>query len=291
MIENCLTENTEIFEIKKDDLVRTDIPNVKKYNAIAKGISEETGVPKGLIYTAPYFFYIDHWHRIENEWYFFKTKGFDFYFCNELLGEIISNYFGLDTINYKVSKLSVKGEKDKYGVASKNFCNPKYKYKRCWDYKLEPRRDLRILDDIRLICKTDQEYNLLLDDLKKFFIRDFYTAQADRTGNNFLFKIMPEGIRLAPLYDYENSFEVMDNSYYRNAIGEINMNDRNTLVRLRNDQKFQELLCLIMDANMPKFIDEVEEKHQIIVPDYCKGRYIKYDDEIKKLILKNKLIK
>ena len=68
---------------------------------------------------------------------------------------------------------------------------------------------------------------LLLRDLKKLFIRDFYVCQLDRNGYNFIFKETTNSIRLAPLYNYENSFESCTLEKYRNQIGEINLlNDR-----------------------------------------------------------------
>ncbi len=291
MIEKCITDKTKFFEIRTDSLIQFNTTDVDKFNAIAKKISEETGVPAKLIYTAPYLFFLDHWHKIDDVWYFYKSDGYDVHFVNELLGEVISEFFRLDTIHYKIAKLCVKDMKDEYGLISKNFCDINYTYKRVWDYGFAPRRDLSILENIKSICQSKEEYLLLLDDLKKFFIRDFYTAQLDRSGNNFLFKITPEGIRLAPLYDYENSFESINPQVYRNQIAEINIANKETQSLLKNDIKFQELFHLIMQANMLSFISKVEDRHKILVPPDGKEYYKKHDKEIKRLILENKLIK
>lgn len=291
MIEKCITNKTKFFEIKVDNLIQFNTSDVDRFNCIAKKISEETGVPKELIYTAPYFFFINHWHKIDGEWYFYKSDGYDVHFVNELLGEVISEFFGLDTVHYNVAKLSVQGMKDEYGLVSKNFCDAKYTYKRVWDYGLPPRNDLSVLENVRSICQSEEEYLLLLDDLKKFFIRDFYTSQLDRSGNNFLFKITPNGIRLAPLYDYENSFESIKPQIYRNQIAQIDIEDSEIQSLLKNDLKFQELLHLIMQADMLSFIDEVEDRHKILVSSDDKEYYKKSDEEIKQLILMNKLIR
>lgn len=189
MIERYITDKTKIFEIKTDKLIKFNMTDTDKFNELAKKISKETGVPKDFIYTAPYFFFIDHWHKIDGKWYFYKSDGCDFHFINELLGEVISEFFGLDTIHYHVAKLSVKDMKEEYGLVSQNFCNINNTYKSVWDYGFTTRGDLNILENIRTICQSEKEYLLLLDDLKKFFIRDFYTSQIDRIGNNFLFKI------------------------------------------------------------------------------------------------------
>ena len=107
---------------------------------------------------------------------------------------------------------------DKFEKKIINICNEKIA-----NNIIEEIYILSILENIRSICQSEEEYLLLLEDLKKFFIRDFYASQLDRTGNNFLFKITPDGIRLAPLYDYENSFESIDQQIYRNQIAEINV--------------------------------------------------------------------
>lgn len=291
MIEKCITDKTKIFEIKTNSLIEFNTTDVDKFNVIAKKISEETGVPQDLIYTAPYFFFINHWHKIDGEWFFYKSNGSNFHFINELLGEVITNFFGLDTIHYKIAKLNVEGNKGEYGLISKNFCEIGNTYKTVWDYGFAPRKDLCVLENIRNICQSEKEYLLLLEDLKKFFIRDFYVSQSDRTGNNFLFKITSDGIRLAPLYDYEYSFESIKPHIYRNQIAQVNITNSETQSLFRKDLKFQELLYLIMRADMQSFINEVEDKHKILVPSEYKELYKKHDTKIKRLVLENKLIK
>lgn len=291
MIDKCIKEETNIFEINVDSLIEFNEHDVQLFNSIAQSISLETGVPKELIYTEPHLFFIDHWHKIDDIWYFYKSSGYDFYFINELLGEIISEYFGLDTIHYQVAKLIVKDKKEEYGLVSKNFCDKNLIYKRTWDYNLLPKRNLDILEELRRICKSEEEYNLLLDDMKKFFIRDFYTSQKDRSGNNFLFKETESGIRLAPLYDYESSFETLDSGIYRNQIGEINLYINDAKMFLKEDKRFQELFHLLMDANINDFLTSVEDRHKILISSDDKEYYIKHEKELKQKILTSKIIK
>lgn len=180
------------------------------------------------------------------------------------MGEIISEYFGLKTIHYNIAQLCVKGKNKGYGVASKNFCNTKSTYTMAWDYGFKPTKNLSILQKIRDICSTQEEYEILLNDIKKLFIRDFYTSQLDRTGYNFFFERNVSGIRLAPLYDYENSFEEIDKCKYRNQIGELDITNPHTQKILLTDDKFQELLNVLMSANLSNFIELVEYRHKIM---------------------------
>ena len=48
---------------------------------------------------------------------------------------------------------------------------------------------------------------------------------------------------------------------------------------------------MMMDANMDGLISEVEENHDIIIPDNQKSRFKRYDNKIKSLVLENRLIK
>lgn len=290
MIEDCITKQTKIFEIQVDKLIEFNETDIKRFSFLAENISRETGVPQNLIYTPPYFFFLDRWHKIHDLWYFYKSDDYDFHFINELLGEVISEYFGLDTVHYHVASLCVKDESIRYGLVSKNFCTPNYQYKRSWDYGFSPRKYLDILKEVQSICHSEKEYLLLVEDLKKFFIRDFYTSQLDRSGNNFLFQQTPSGIRLAPLYDYENSFETSYVDVYRNQIAEINLQNPETLMILKKDSKFQELLHLLMQSDMSSFLNEVEERHQIRIPSEYKTDYRSHTSEVKKLIVEKKLL-
>ncbi|MDE6292628.1 MAG: hypothetical protein K2L98_02980, partial [Bacilli bacterium] len=220
MLKDCITENTKIMTINVDSLPELNDDNYDYYDELAKSMSEEMGVPKDLLINGRNFFFIDRWHKIDGKWHFFKGDGYDFHFVNELLGEVISEYFGLDTVHYSVAKLIVEGKEPTIGVVSENFCSPDYKYTRIFDYKLAA-GDIRYLESLRSICTSDEEFKLLFADLKKFIIRDFYTSQGDRNGNNFLFREKrdgSEGKRLADLYDYENVYELYPRNFVHNPL-------------------------------------------------------------------------
>ena len=180
--------------------------------------------------------------------------------------------------------MCIKGKKEEYCILSENFCSKDYSYKTALGYNLKAKANLDVLDDIREICKSDNEYLILLKDLKKFFMRDFYVSQFDRTGNNFMFKVGKEGIRLAPLYDYEYSFDSCNLKLYRNQIAEIDLSNRKTKQILTKDKVFQELLHSIMQISMEDFLQEVEDTHNISVPSDFKELYMVHDTQIKQLI-------
>ena len=69
--------------------------------------------------------------------------------------------------------------------------------------------------------------------------------------------------RLAPLYDYECSFESSCSEIYRNQVLYLNMHKLPEI--FKKDAEYQENLCKIRDANMNQFIKTVEERHGILI--------------------------
>lgn len=185
-IIDCCTDETEILEIECEKLIRYQQDKEEELDLLAQYISQETNVPKSSIFTGEFNCRIENWHKINGEYYYFKPMHDSLSFFNELLGEVISQYFELDTVHYKIAKLKVKGEQDQYGIASKNFCNPKYTYKALIDYICETdclhifEKDLNIIDKVKVICKSEGEFRLLQDDLKKMFIMHKAMVEMDR---------------------------------------------------------------------------------------------------------------
>lgn len=294
MIKNCITDDTKMMVIEVDKLLDINEENFEFYDNLAKEMSEEMGVPKDLLINGIKFHFIDHWHNIDGKWYFFKSDGFDFHFINELLGEVISEYFELDTAHYNVAKLIVGNNEPRIGVVSENFCSPDYKYTRIFDYSNLYAGDIEYLESLRDICSSDEEFKLLYYDFKKFMIRDFYASQGDRSGNNFLFKEKKdgsEGKRLATLYDYENGFEMYPRNLLHNALISQNMEKEYLRKYFKRDSEYQEVLSKIRDADMNKMLTEVEERHGILIPSDMKKVYVECDKRKKEIVKNNRLVK
>ncbi len=297
MLKNCITERTDIMLIETESLPVLTEENYDYYEELAKSMSVEMGIPKELLISGIHFFFIDCWHKIDDKWFFFKEEEDELHFFNELLGEVISEYFGLDTVHYKVGKLIVGSSEPKIGVVSENFCSSDYKYTRIFDYPNFYRgyaNDIQHLEKLRDLCASDEEFKLLFADFKKFMIRDFYTSQGDRTGSNFLFKEKndgSEGKRLATLYDYENGFEVCPSDCLYNALIYQEMKERKLRRYFKRDAEYQESLEKLRDANMNAFLTEVEERHSILIPQDVKKFYIEADKRKKEIVKKNRLVK
>lgn len=299
MIKNYFTDETQIIKIEVDEILKYDKTREEQLQQLAEKISTETGVPLYCISANQHSCRVSNWHQLQNGYYYFKHLENEHAFFNELLGEIISYYFDLDTAHYEVANLKVRSTgEEQYGVVSKNFCNPKYTYHTLSHYMCECDQfsfyssDLSIIDKLEVLCQTEDEFRLLQDDFKKMIIRNFYNAQSDGDGRNIILKTTPSGIRLAPLFDYSDAYVGINNLHrYVWDIGELNVEDRKTQELFRNDIAFQKLLHKLMDANMDEFIADIENSHKIIVPKKQAEHYKKYDKKIKQLVLENKLIK
>lgn len=296
-MERFITSETNPRIVKKVGYI--DVRNNEELQKNAEIISEETGVPFGQVYA---YRYINQWIKIENEWYYYKSNH-DFYLANELLGEVISQYFGLDTVHYQIIRL-LGDNWETYKIMSKNICDPNAIFKKPSDFRnFRYYYRLEVLDNLHSLCKSESEHQLLLSDIKKLFIRDFYVSQDDRNEYNFMFRIDEDGIRLAPLFDYEYSFNpttpkkyfnpcgVTTLKKYCNSMGSIDMDDEKTICRLRDDEEFQRLLYLIMGAKMKLLIQYVEDNHRIIIPSDYKEIYLNHDKEMKKIIRESNVLR
>lgn len=123
------------------------------------------------------------------------------------------------------------------------------------------------------------------------FVRDFMCSESDRHEGNFLFKINDSGIRLAPLFDYEDSFIQSDPLCYHNWLGSIDLNSFACIETIQKDPEWQELFEKAMQLNIPAILEEIKDENQFIIPlDYTKY-YIDSVDCIKNLVKSNKLIR
>lgn len=285
-----LQEKDDLFVLENKKLL--DVFDEREYKKQARKISRETHVPIDLIYYYPFRDYVDNWYKFDNEWYYFKRFNTNSKFFNELLGELVSKYFDLDTVEYKLTKAITPIETE-YGISSKNFCDKKSFCLTCLDFdfskKVNDLLSLSNLEKLKEYTKDEENYKKLLIKLKAFLIRDLYTSQMDRAYMNFLFKENKGEISLAPLFDYEDSFGT-PHTYYRNQIVLLSLESEETKKVLK-DSTFQSLLNKMMLIDIKKLIEELEDRHKIVMPEDYKDYYKKYDEDIKKKVLDTKVIK
>ena len=272
-----IEEKTDLLTLETKQII--EISDYKTYKRKARKISKETNVPLDLIYYYPFRNRVDNWFKLNKEWYYFKEYKTNSSFFNELLGELVSKYFNIDTVEYKITKV-ITPTKIKYGISSKNFVGKKDNCLTCLDFEFSKKIDdlmsLKNLEILREYTKNDINYKELLKTMKTFLIRD-------------LFKENKGILSLAPLFDYEDSFGTAE-IYYRNQIVLLSLFSEETK-KVLNDSTFQIQLNKLMLLDMKRLIEELEDRHKIIMTDDYKNYYNNYDRQIKKKILDSNVIK
>ena len=288
MGKEIITGNTSLLHFFENSEISKD-----NFDIYLDKFHNETNVPKSFVRN--YDFFTEHWVNLNDEWYFFKDFSDNYEYhgtINELLGELISDYFGVDTVHFRMAKFTNKKGCETYGIVSNNFCSKDYDCVRPLEYGFKLKDDLTIFDEIgNLDIKSDCKKELLLD-LKKLLIRDFYSSERDRHNMNIDFLVKDNYLKLSPLFDYEISFlRSYDKLYlYKNTIMALNLLNDGDRLLLRTDSDFQKLLYLVMLIDMRKSLSEIEDKHEIIIPENYKEEYIEHDKKIKSLVKEFKLI-
>ena len=208
----------------------------------------------------------NNWFYINNKWYYYKNflqyQNSDEHFLNELIGEFLATFLGLNTINYQIG-------------CTLNL----YLEANC--------TQLNNLINLKHYCKSNEMYKKLLLQLLKMIALDIYMNQQDRTKNNFLFEKEKNGIILAPLYDYEKSLTITssttDSPQYSSCIFGIDMSNYNELVKY---PELQNLLQIITTLDINDILDIISNKYKIKIPILQRKKYTEITEKRKKLIRK-----
>lgn len=241
------------------------------------------------------------WYNIDGIWYYFKPSMQIRFLFNELMGEQLAKYFGIDTVHYelayrnKVYNPHIKASDGYYyGIISKNFREKDKEYLSSIDLNMpEDKDNIDSLKSRRLkkIFSTKTNYEIIINKLLKMIILDFYMEQTDRRSCNFCFSKDKSGfIDLCPLYDYESSFEDLD-FVYRNALLWFNVESKRTLKYVHNSEIMQGQLYKLMDIDINSIIKYIKEYYELIMPEDIEKGYLDHDKKIKEKVMKYKMIR
>lgn len=229
----------------------------------------------------------NNWYEIDGSWYYFKA--FNNYpdptsnFINELIGEYLSLYLDIPSVHYKIGKAD-----DKYGLLSLYFRDKKNRY-------IDPRNiglyanynDLSNLENIISCCKNENNFKEVVNELSKMIAIDLYMGQTDRTSNNFVFQKNKDGLHLAPLYDFENSFLTPRSTYepisYNAAcLFTIKLKHKE---EIKKHPELEEYLNRLLYLDIEKVLSDIQESLKIDIPKERVNAYKNYVEKRKKLLL------
>ena len=175
-------------------------------------------------------------------------------------------------------------------IGSHNFEDPRFKYKELEDY------DLSIgetpMDAMLKHTPTEENRRQLCMDILNMFALDIYMGQVDRYSYNYQFEEdIDHNIRLAPLFDFEQSMSSLHESKVNFHPGELYR--FNTLEDCRKFiheyPMFRDILSSYLHVDLKEVIKRAYDKRNMIVPEERMEFYDKFEnsrDEIIERIVK-----
>ena len=241
---------------------------------------------------------LNYFCKLNNKIYH-KKRVYEEDIIDEFLGKIISEYFGDKHIESKIIIGSINRlflltenfieEGHLYtNIRSNIFCNLKFDDRDRLDlFNLDLFNHIRFNEIIVNVKKED--LIKLKYSLKMMIINDYMRKQCDRVFRNFMFEYKFNRIKLMPLYDFEYSFFNSDNDLENTF--KFDLDDKNVIDYVRNDNQFQELLYLGMDLNMDKIFEKLFDLYPVRLNNKEMDKYKNIIDEKKKEIKEYKLIR
>ena len=206
---------------------------------------------------------------------------------NELIGSKIAKEINLRTVDYYIAK----SEFNDIILSSPSFKRMGYVYldhNSFLSYKLRRDNFENHIEFYLSECINDANREEFLDDFFKLLALDTYMMQKDRCGCNLTFEIneINKYLRLAPIYDYEQSFErSIDNFFCRNPLWDF-MGFTEYSILMDQYPIFREKLKEIQEISLKSIIENIELEKHIIIPDNIKEYYENEEKNSLKLLQK-----
>lgn len=221
------------------------------------------------------------------EYYYFKKMSIAMRVVNELLGEYLSKYMELPTVEYEL----VLDFNKIVGLLSKNFRNRQKKYYASYEVK---RRDLSLFST----AIESHKINELRKILDRLIMKDFYSCLTDRGNNTLISMNFLKKVSLEESFDYELSFvderestelnlgseKPKYDTYYNPLFVSKDPDSRyegityDTLREmLEYDEYLNEVFECIMDFDIKKALLDLEDAHNFKIADEMKEYYFDFD--------------
>lgn len=251
-------------------------------------ISKNTGIPIENIFDEEIeklngeYNLVNNWTQINSNWYFIKQDLDCIKIINELLGVEITNYFGLKSANNILVKFK---NSNNLLIASENCLDKNKDYYSYNDLNIKKGNLEQVITNLRNFCINNNDTNYqLLNEIIKMTIRDLYCGDNDRHSKNFFIEKIDNKYNLAPLFDYDQSFNGKNLLTHENIIMKIYLNNKKDKEIINNNIFFQESLNKLEEINMNSLLNTIENKHNIKISDDIKNYYLNHDRNIKEKV-------
>ncbi len=200
---------------------------------------------------------------------------------NYLLCEkIASTIYKLQTAHFIPAKIGYKT-----GLASLNFRKPDAKYfyasQEYFPFR-SPYDTFAFLKNFFLFLDLEP-YHKLIDDLLRLISFHIFTGLRDLIDCNLLFQKEIDGFSLAPLYDFDFSFEngILEKYHYKSSICIFDLPSEDLIKLLEFYPNFRKYLLFMLEIDMGSFLEEIKEENDLEIGELYQNYYLK-QDKIKK---------
>lgn len=231
-------------------LVHTTLDNMKEYNS---------------------------WYLYQDNTYYLKHRPSNIVILNELIGEELSKYMHLPTIEYSV----VTSTDEIIGLMSKNFLDGTYEHLQSINASKKMMNDARMM----IMAPNFKCDEVVREQITSLIIRNFYASLNDRMKNAHI-GIKDGKMIISPLFDYESSFLDADTFLYNDPLFGFSFNEESIKYIKENNKYFNEYLERIYDYSILVSLENIKNKHGINIPDSFITYYTDYERKRKANIKK-----
>ena len=210
------------------------------------------------------------WFIYDDEYYYLKQRDRILPIVREFLGVELSKYMNLPTIEYNLASV----EDEIVGLISKNFRVSGIKYINTFNSN---KKESFIRETVlKHPYFFSEDYARML---ARYVIRNYFSCQRDRRVNVEYYKI---GNReyLAPLFDYECSFEDIITEYDDKLFASTFTDDSISCL-IKKNKYMKEYFEYIMEFDFAGSLRNIENEQGILIPDEVCEEILEFGDKRK----------
>lgn len=230
------------------------------------------------------------WLSINGEYYHYKEFN-----LNDFIGVELCKKIGINSCNYELIKIDgniytiSKSFKEK-GILYSNSRLLNNNIYSITNEHVSIYSFNGLIRELKRLNYDENIINLLIHDIIKMSILDYYSRETDRVSNNYLFELKDKNIKLSPLFDFGESFGFHKGFYEKHGIDCIySTNDYinfscNSYEYNKYAHEYNYLIeytKLLRSINLMEIINNICKKYNLILYKELEDIY-KYEESMSK---------
>ncbi len=224
------------------------------------------------------------WLKLDGQVYAFKRRLDERLIINELLGEKVSEYFGIDTVHHELATCFLNGKRT-FGLISPMARKENASYTFFWK-ELANKTEICANSNItEILSKTDEVFKgePICEEIRSLIVRDFFTNEFDRVTSEILIE-KGDSIHLGYLCDYEVEFDLPFEAYTWDENCVLSLNSELLIPFIQCDSELMKKFHLALKCNLLHLLEELEEEKKLRISKEKKEEIKKFSRSIKKHI-------